>query len=423
MQRGAPTISSPVTDVLTSPAPRATPDPDTPLGALHAYVERLKSGELGSLPVIVAMVGITVFFASKTSVFFTATNFNNLIGQVAGTALIAIGVVFVLLLGEIDLSVGFLSGVGGVCIAFFQTQGHGYSVPGLVAVLLSLVLCTLIGAFQGSFVAFIAVPSFVVTLAGNLALQAVIIRWVPQTRSITIDDKYVNDVAGYYLPPAAGWLVAAGISSAFGLSIAAAFRARRRAGLPTRNLTLPLIRWGLVSAVGFVVVAVCNHGSQHGVPISGLLLLAMLVLWTWVAGSTTFGRHVYAVGGNAEAARRAGINVVFVRLAVFMISGLMAGVGGVVLASRINGVSSDQGGGPLLLYAIAAAVIGGTSLFGGRGRVIAALLGSVVIMSISNGLDLIGSSSWQKYVITGVILLAAVAIDTFARRRQQGVGR
>jgi D-xylose transport system permease protein len=411
-----------VSDALASPAQPA-PDPDTPLGALHAYIDRLKSGELGSLPVIVAMVGITIFFSTKTSVFFTATNFNNLIGQVAGTALIAIGVVFVLLLGEIDLSVAYISGVGGVAIAFFAEQGHGYSVPGLVAVVISLVLCTAIGAFQGSFVAFIGVPSFVVTLAGNLALQAVIIRWVPQTRSITIDDKYVNDVAGYYLPPAAGWLVAFGISAALAASVAAELLARWWAGLPARNLTLPVLRWASVSAAAFVVVAVCNHGSQNGVPVSGLLLLAMLVLWTWVAVRTTFGRHVYAVGGNAEAARRSGINVVFIRLAVFMISGLMAGVGGLVLASRINGVSSDQGGGPLLLYAIAAAVIGGTSLFGGRGRVIAALLGSVVIMSISNGLDLIGSSAWQKYVITGLILLAAVAIDTFARRRQQGVGR
>jgi D-xylose transport system permease protein len=341
----------------------------------------------------------------------------------AGTTLIAIGVVFVLLLGEIDLSVAYMSGVGGVAIAFFQTQGHAYSVPGLVAIAIALALCSLIGALQGSFVALIGVPSFVVTLAGNIALQGVIIRWVPQTRAIAIQDRYVNDVAGYYLPPAAGWILAAIISGVFALTTLAGLLSRRRAGLAVGNLQLVTLRWTFVTAVAFAVVAISNHGRQHGLPLAGLLVVAMVALWTWVATRTTFGRHVYAVGGNPEAARRAGINVAFVRFSVFVLSGLMAGLGGLVLASRLNGVSSDQGGGPLLLYAIAAAVIGGTSLFGGRGRVVAALLGSLVIMSISDGLDLIGSSAWQKYVITGIILLAAVTLDTLARARQQKVGR
>jgi D-xylose transport system permease protein len=409
-----------MTATLT-PHPNAAPG--TVAGAVGAYLDRLRGGDLGSIPVVVAMAGLTIFFTTKTNVFFTATNFNNLVGQVAGTTLIAIGVVFVLLLGEIDLSIGYLSGVGGVAIAFFQTQGHGYSVPGLVAVAIALALCTLIGAVQGSFVALVAVPSFVVTLAGNLALEAVILRWVPQTRSITISDRYVNDVAGYYLSAGAGWIVAGAVSAAAGLTTLTDLAARRRAGVEIPSVALPAVRWAWLSGLAFLVVGICNHGRQHGVPLAGLLTVAMVAFWAWVARGTTFGRHVYAVGGNAEAARRAGINVAFIRLAVFMISGLMAGLGGLVLASRINGVSSDQGGGPLLLYAIAAAVIGGTSLFGGRGRVVAALLGSVVIMSISNGLDLIGSSSWQKYVITGIILLAAVAVDTLARRRQQAVGR
>jgi D-xylose transport system permease protein len=339
----------------------------------------------------------------------------------AGTCLIAIGVVFVLLIGEIDLSVGFVSGMAGVCVAYFQDPGSGHDVPGLVAIAMAIGLGAAIGLFQGSFVALIGVPSFVVTLAGYLAWQGVIINWIGSQAAIGIQDHYVNDTANYYFSELAGWIIAGLITLSAALTTASTFMTRRRAGLPLRNPWLAVVRVGFIGVMSFLVVAICNR--DRGVPFAGLLIIAMILFWTFVARRTTFGRHVYAVGGNAEATRRAGITVPFVRICVFMISGAMAALGGVVLAARLQGVDLQAGGGALLLNAIAAAVIGGTSLFGGRGRVVAALLGSLVIMTISNGLGLLGSSSATEYIITGIILLAAVTLDTLSRRRLEKSGR
>ena len=196
---------------------------------------------------------------------------------------------------------------------------------------------------------------------------------------------------------------------------------RRRAGLPVGSFALLAIRLGFVTLTAFVVVGICNR--DRGVPFAGVLIVAFLAFWTFIATRTTFGRHVYAVGGNAEAARRAGINVAFIRIAVFMISGAMAAMGGIVFAARLSSVDLNAGGGTILLEAIAAAVIGGTSLFGGRGRVVGALLGALVIATIANGLSLIGSPDATKLITTGIILLAAVTLDTVSRRRLQASGR
>jgi D-xylose transport system permease protein len=394
---------------------------DSIAGAVARYVEKIKAGDVGSLPVIVGMVIITIVFTAKVNVFFTAVNFNNLIVQLAGTCLLAIGVVFVLLLGEIDLSIGYLSGLAGVCVAWFQDPGTWHHVPGPVAIVLAIGLGALVGLLQGTFVAVIGVPSFVVTLAGLLALQGVIIKWIGSQASIGIQDHFVNDTANYFLPKPAGWIVAGVIAGAFALTAAGSIVSRRRAGLPIGNPAVSALRVGFVAVVAFVVVAICNH--ERGVPFAGLLVVGAIAFWTFVARRTTFGRHVYAVGGNAEAARRSGINVRFIKIAVFMISGGMAGLGGIVLAARLSGVDLQAGGGPLLLNAIAAAVIGGTSLFGGRGRVVGALLGALVIMTISNGLGLLGSTSATEYIITGAILLAAVTLDTVSRRRLERSGR
>ncbi|HEY8703461.1 MAG TPA: hypothetical protein VIL98_01815 [Gaiellaceae bacterium] len=390
-------------------------------GAARGYFEKVKAGDAGSLPVIFGMVIITIIFTAKVNVFFTAVNFNNLIVQMAPIALIAIGVVFVLLLGEIDLSIGYVSGLCGVCVAWFQDPGTGHHVTGLVAIALAIGLGALIGLLQGSFVALIGVPSFVVTLAGLLAWQGVIIKWIGSQASIGIQDKYVNDTANYFLTPTTSWIVAAIISLGFGLTTVAGLVARRRAGLPIGNPALSAIRVGFVTAVAFAVTAVSNH--DRGLPLAGLIVVAMLAFWTFVARRTSFGRHVYAVGGSAEAARRAGISVPFIRITVFMISGAMAALGGVLFAARLSGVDLQAGGGSTLLDAIAAAVIGGTSLFGGRGRVVAALLGALVIRTIANGLGLLGSSSATEYIITGLILLAAVTLDTISRRRLERSGR
>ena len=383
--------------------------------------EAFKSGDVGSLPVIVGIIAITLFFTSKTNIFFSAVNFSNLIGQMAGVTVIAVGVVFVLLIGEIDLSIGYVSGLVGVFVAELQVVGSGHDFPGLIAIAIAILAGAAIGAAQGSFIAFVGVPSFVVTLAGLLIWQGVILNILGTEGVIGIQDHQINDVSNYVLTKNTGWIVA--IVFTLGLA-AAAFGthfSRRRAGLPTGNIVLAALRVAFFGGLTFAAVAVCNHA--RGVPLGGLIVLFVVVLGGYVAGRTRFGRHVYAVGGNAEAARRAGINVKLIRILVFTISGAMAGLGGIIFASRLNSVDLTAGGGTILLDAISAAVIGGVSLFGGRGRVSGALFGGLIIGMISNGIDLVGYTDSVKYITTGVILLAAVTLDTVARRRQAAAGR
>lgn len=387
----------------------------------RARWEAFKGGEVGSLPVIVGIIAITIFFTAKTNIFFTAVNFSNLIGQMAGVTVIAVGIVFVLLIGEIDLSVGYVSGIASVVVAEFQVAGSSHDYPGLVAIGLALLVGAAIGAVQGSIIAFLGVPSFVVTLAGLLICQGMIINLLGTQGVIGIQDHQINDVANYVLTKNTGWIVAA----VFTLLLAAAsfgtYVSRRRAGLPTGNLMLTVLRVVFYAGLAWAAVAVCNH--YRGVPLVGLIVLFVVVLFGYLASRTTFGRHVYAVGGSAEAARRAGINVKLIRILCFVISGSCAALGGIIFASRLNSVDLTFGGGTILLDAISAAVIGGVSLFGGRGRVSGALFGGLIIGMISNGTDLVGSADWIKYVTTGTILLAAVTLDTIARRRQGAAGR
>ena len=388
---------------------------------LRGRWEALKAGDVGSLPVIVGIIAITAFFTSKTTIFFSAVNFTNLIGQMAGVTVIGVGVVFVLLIGEIDLSIGYVSGIAGVVVAETQLPGSGHQWPGLVAIGAAIAAGAAIGALQGSIVAIVGVPSFVVTLAGLLTWQGVILQDLGTQGVIGIQDKQINDVANYVLTKNWGWVVAIVFTVGLAAASFGTYLSRRRAGLPTGNPLLTAIRVTFYGGLAFAAVAVCNH--TRGVPLVGLIVLFVVVLGAYVAGRTTFGRHVYAVGGNAEAARRAGINVKLIRILVFMISGGMAGLGGVILASRLNSVDLTAGGGTLLLDSISAAVIGGVSLFGGRGRVTGALFGGLIIGMIGNGIDLVGSTDAVKFITTGLILLAAVTLDTVARRRQAAAGR
>jgi D-xylose transport system permease protein len=392
------------------------------LGAIvRARWDALKGGDVGSLPVIVGIIAITIFFTSKTNIFFTAVNFSNLIGQMAGVTVIAVGVVFVLLIGEIDLSVGYVSGIASVAVAEFQMAGSSHDYPGLVAIGLAILIGAAIGAAQGSIIAFLGVPSFVVTLAGLLIAQGLIIEILGTQGVIGIDDHYVIDVSNYVLTKNTGWIVAIVFTALLAVASFGTYIGRVRAGLPTGNIIVTIARVVFYGGLAFAAVAVCNH--SRGVPLVGLIVVFVVVLFSYIAGRTTFGRHVYAVGGNAEAARRAGINVKLIRILCFVISGSMAGLGGIILASRLNSVDLTFGGGTLLLDSISAAVIGGVSLFGGRGRVSGALFGGLIIGMISNGTDLVGSADWVKYVTTGLILLAAVTLDTVARRRQAAAGR
>ena len=399
----------------------AAEDQDSFGAIVRARWDALKGGDVGSLPVIVGIVAITAFFTAKTNIFFTAVNFSNLIGQMAGVTVIAVGIVFVLLIGEIDLSVGYVSGIASVTVAEFQLAGSSHHYPGLVAILIAILVGGAIGAVQGSIIAFLGVPSFVVTLAGLLICQGMIINLLGTQGVIGIQDHKIIDIANYVLTKNTGWIVAVIFTALLAAASFGTYFSRLRAGLPTGNIVVTIVRVVFYGGLAFLAVAVCNH--SRGVPMVGLIVVFVVVLFTYLAGRTTFGRHVYAVGGNAEAARRAGINVKLIRILCFVISGSCAALGGVILASRLNSVDLTFGGGTLLLDSISAAVIGGVSLFGGRGRVSGALFGGLIIGMISNGTDLVGSADWIKYVTTGAILLAAVTLYTVARRRQVAAGR
>ena len=394
---------------------------DSVAANLRARWDALRGGDVGSLPVILGLIGITLYFTSKTDVFFTAVNFTNLIGQMAGVTVIAIGVVFVLLIGEIDLSIGYVSGLAGVVVAEMQVPESGHDYPGLIAIGIALAVGVGVGALQGSFIAFIGVPSFVVTLAGLLIWQGVILDRLGTEGVIGIQDAYINNVANYVLSENQGWAIAIVFTLVYAVATLGTYVSRRRAGLRTGSIVISLARVVFYGGLVFAAVAVCNH--SRGVPLVGLIVLALVVGAGYVAGRTTFGRHVYAVGGSAEAARRAGINVKLIKILVFMISGGMAAMGGVIFASRLNSVDLTAGGSTILLDAIAAAVIGGVSLFGGRGRVSGALFGGLIIAMVSNGIDLVGYTDSIKLITTGLILLAAVTLDTVLRRRQAAYGR
>ena len=397
---------------------------DQSFGAvLRSRWAAFKGGDVGSVPVIVGIIAITIFFSAKTDIFFSAVNFQNLIGQMAGLTVIAVGIVFVLLIGEIDLSVGYLSGLCSVAVAEFQLAGSNHDYPGLVAIAIAIGVGAGYGALQGSIVAFIGVPSFVVTLAGLLIAQGLIIEILGVQGVIGIQDQQIIDVSNYVLSKNTGWIIAIVFTVLLALATFGGYVSRRRADLPTGNIIFAVVRVVFFGSLAFAAVAVCNHAEPRpGVPLVGLIILFVVVGFSYLAGRTTFGRHVYAVGGGAEAARRAGINVKLIRILCFVISGSLAGLGGIILASRLNSVDLTFGGGTLLLDSISAAVIGGVSLFGGRGRVSGALYGGLIIGMISNGTDLVGSADWVKYVTTGAILLAAVTLDTVARRRQAAAG-
>jgi D-xylose transport system permease protein len=389
----------------------------------QGYWQRVKlnvrTGNLGNGPVIIALGFVILYFSIVAENWFTPVNFNNLIGQLAGTCMLAYGVVFVLLIGEIDLSVAFVSGIAGVVVAELQLP-TGAALPGIVCILLALLATTVIGAFQGSFVAFLGVPSFVVTLAGFLIWQGVIQNTITQG-VIVIQDNTVNNVYGYFFSDLGGWIIGIIVSAAYVAGTLGAALTGRRHGIPIRDPALLVAKLIAIPAVTLLTVHISN--KDRGVPFALVLVVVMLLVLTFLAKKTTFGRHVYAVGGNAEAARRAGIVVPRIRILVFMISGFMAGLGGIILASRLQSVDLNAGGSTLLIDAIAAAVIGGTSLFGGRGEVRNALIGAALIATIANGMNTLGYENAIIYIVTGSILLFAVTFDTIVRRVQVRAGR
>ena len=408
----------------TAPAPEAPLQDETAqrvsLGEFaRQRVAALREGELGSLPIVLGIIVIAIYFQARNSNFLTAGNFVNLIAQMAAIMIIGTGIVFVLLLGEIDLSVGYVSGMGGVIAALLLEPGKG--VPTSVALALALGTGVAIGLLQGFFVARVGVPSFVVTLAGLLGWNGVLLQIIGSSGTIVIQSSLINGIANEYMSAALSWIVAIALVGAYTFQgLSNVFR-RRQAGLPNDPMVFVIGRIVILAIAAIAVVVIAN--SDRGLPYVTLIMVGSYVIWTFVAERTRFGRHIYAVGGNAEAARRAGVNVANIKIVVFAISGFMAALGGLVLASRLSSVDTSTGGGTILLYSIAAAVIGGTSLFGGRGTVKSAFLGAIVITMIDNGLGLLNVSAGTKYIVTALVLLAAVTLDSLSRRGRVATGR
>ncbi|MEH1100936.1 sugar ABC transporter permease [Micromonospora sp. CPCC 205561] len=403
-----------------------TPTPS--LGShVRNYVSRVRGGDIGALPAVLGLVVLCTVFSIMRPSFLTAGNFANLFTQGAAVTLIAMGLVFVLLLGEIDLSAGFAS---GVCAAILANVVTVLGYPWYVAVLAAVLTGVAIGTTLGFLVAKIGIPSFVVTLAGFLAFQGIVLMLMEEGTNISVRDDVLVAIANRNLPPVLGWLLAA--AAVAGYAAVQLLRHRKRAarGLLTDPIAVVFARIGGLALVLGTAVFILNLersrnvliSSLKGVPIVVPIIAVLLILWTFVLQRTSYGRHVYAVGGNKEAARRAGINVDRIRISVFVICSSMAAIGGIVAASRANSVDPNTGGSNVLLYAVGAAVIGGTSLFGGKGRVLDAVLGGAVVAVIDNGMGLMGYSSGVKYVVTGVVLLLAASVDAFSRRRSTATG-
>ncbi|NUR57431.1 MAG: sugar ABC transporter permease [Catenulispora sp.] len=384
------------------------------------FMRRVRGGELGSLPVIVALIIIWIAFWALNSTFLSAQNLSNLSQQIVGTGMIALGVVFVLLLGEIDLSVGSVSGLAAAVFAVVSVTN---GVNEWLALLLALATGAGTGLIQGFFFAKIGVPAFVVTLAGNLFWNGLMLNILGANGTVNLpNDGIVAKLYNtFYGQVAAAYGVAA-VAVVLYAIVAWLGRARRvRAGVPAQPVGEVVARTIVLAIVAFGIAYVFNQ--YKGLPLAPLIFLIFIVVGDFVLRRTVYGRRVFAVGGSIEAARRAGVSVPFVRITVFTISGFMAAVGGLFLAGQIESASQTSGGGNLLMNAIAAAVIGGTSLFGGRGKTWSALLGALVIGSIQSGMNIQGLSNSIQYMITGAVLLAAVVIDSVARRTQKASGR
>jgi D-xylose transport system permease protein len=406
----------------------AAPPPEAAAGggtqSVAAYARRwwvdVKSGELGSLPIIIGLVIIAIVFQTQNDRFLTAGNFVNLIVQMSPYAVIAMGVTFALLLGEIDLSIGFVSGVGGVLTAILLTP-DGNELPTFVVMVIVLAAGLGIGTFHGLIITKVGVPSFVVTLAGLLAWNGVVLLLIGSRGTVILQNDFVIGLANNFMDEGVAWILMIVVALLYAAVQLGRVRSRQRAGLQNDPMAIVLLRIGGLAAALAIMVAVANE--DRGVPYVLLVVGGLWVFWTYVLNRTRFGRHIYAVGGNAEAARRAGIDVDRVKIACFAFCSLMAVIGGIILASRLRSVDTNTGGGQALLYPIAAAVIGGTSLFGGRGTMKAAILGAIVMLGIDNGLGLLGLSSGTKFVLTGGVLLLAVTVDSVSRRGRASSGR
>jgi D-xylose transport system permease protein len=387
-------------------------------GAWQAFRRRLAQGELGTVPVIVGIAIIWVIFWIANDRFLTPGNLTNLGLQVSAIGTISIGVVLVLLLGEIDLSVGQLSGLAAGAMAVLNVK-QGW--PGWLAILAGLATGVVIGAFQGFWVTRFRIPAFVVTLAGLLAWLGLLLVVLGETGTVNISDSTITGLANTFFIPLDAWLLAIVVIVAYAAEKLWERRRRVAAGLPVPPMQYLVTRIVVIAVALLAAAAVL--AADRGLPLMLLIFVGLVVVFDLVIRRTRFGRHVLAVGGNAEASRRAGIQVDNIRLMVFVLAGTLAAAGGILAAARLFAVNQSSGGADTLLLAIAAPVIGGTSLFGGRGSAYSALLGGLVIGSITNGMNLLGVESSIRFLVTGGVLLLAATVDALARRGRQAAGR
>ena len=390
-------------------------------GAASDYWSRVKAGDIGALPAILGLIALCAIFGAMSDVFLTAGNFANLLTQAAAVIVIAMGLVFVLLLGEIDLSAGYAAGVSGAVLVILITN---HQVAWYIAFPISIMVGALLGFILGSLVARIGIPSFVVTLAAFLAFQGLLLLLAGEGGTIRIEDKTILAVENSNLSPLLSWVFFIVVAVAYVGTGLNRLNTRRRAGLKTELVKLWVIKTAsLLLITGGAVFALTVERSNNpdlvslkGIPYVVPLILFLLAVGTFVLGRTAFGRHIYAVGGNAEAARRAGINVKRVRISAFVICSSLAAVAGMIFASRQNSISPTTGGSSTLLYAVGAAVIGGTSLFGGKGKMRDAILGGLVVAVIDNGMGLLGYAAGIKFIVTGLVLLVSAGVDAVSRR-------
>ncbi len=390
------------------------------------WISRIRNGESGALPVIAGLIVIVIYFQARSSLFLSAGNLVNLVGQAAWIAMLGMAEVFVLLLGEIDLSIGYTSALGATFTCWLLLPPN--PAPWPLAVLVGLAVPAIFSGLEGFIVTRLRLPSFVVTLAGQLAALGLLLEVMQAAApngggSIRLYNNVLSDIEGGALSPLASWIVMIVAVVLAGAMFLVRDSRRRASNLTAPPLSVTILKIAAMAIAGVVVVLIGNTDRGvgltvvRGVPWVVLVVLVVVVAWSFLLGRTRFGRYIYAIGGNAEAARRAGINLSRIRILAFTLCGLTAGIMGIIYTSYLGSISTGVQGGQNVLYAVAAAVIGGTSLFGGRGKMLNAVLGGLIVAVIYNCLELLGLGAAPQYLWTAVVLLAAVTVDTLARRR------
>ncbi|MBC7633240.1 ABC transporter permease [Aeromicrobium sp.] len=394
--------------------------------SVRAYGSRVRGGDMGALPSILGLVVLFIVFGFANERFLSNLNMANLVTQAGSIIILAMALVPVLLLGEIDLSAGVAGGVSA-CVMGLAIVKHDQ--PWYLAVAAALVVGAFIGLLIGVLVAKLGIPSFVVTLAFFLGLQGVTLKLIGEGGSVRVNDPVISGIANSNMSITWGWITAIVIVVVYAALTLLRHRSKVARGLQHQPLPVVVAQIVAIAVVLVVVTYILNQNRSvnPNFPISGIpyvlpVVIVLLIAWSFALGRTTWGRHVYAVGGNSEAARRAGINVDRVRITVFMMCSAMAALSGIVAASYGGKVSTSSGSGNVLLYAVGAAVIGGTSLFGGKGKASDAVIGGLVIATIANGLGLLAQASYINFLVTGAVLLLAASVDAISRRRRSATG-